>query len=328
MFNHIYIEEDALDYPLTKGICERFTSSQRIIIPHYKDLFNRSNQDWREQKRDQKLILAKKKDGFLYNGSEMTPAFGNTHFYYNGVILNCIYDCDYCYLQRMFPSAHVVIFVNHDDFAQAVHHESARINKPIYLAVSYDSDLLAFDKITGYSKLWIQEVYKNNNLTIELRTKSANYKTISVLKPSERVILAWSVSPESIIANYEPKTARLHQRIEMINRALSDGWPVRLCIDPVLYSDNWESVYRDFIHELAEKINLGRIKNINVGVFRMPHDFLKCIKKQRKDSAILFDDYQSQNGVLSYPNEIKEEIQSLLKIELAKVTDSAKIDWI
>ena len=35
-------------------------------------------------------------------------------------MFNCIYDCDYCYLQGMYPSANIVVFVNHEDFFDAV----------------------------------------------------------------------------------------------------------------------------------------------------------------------------------------------------------------
>ena len=31
-------------------------------------------------------------------------------------MLNCIYDCKYCFLQGMFNSANYLVFVNYQDF--------------------------------------------------------------------------------------------------------------------------------------------------------------------------------------------------------------------
>mgnify|MGYP006970641936 FL=1 len=30
-------------------------------------------------------------------------------------MMNCIYDCSYCYLKGMYPSGHMVLFVNIED---------------------------------------------------------------------------------------------------------------------------------------------------------------------------------------------------------------------
>ena len=65
-FSHIYVEDQAFNYPDTKLILDKFKNSEIIKINNYKEVFNRSGQNWRLQKKSQKLILAVKKDGFLY----------------------------------------------------------------------------------------------------------------------------------------------------------------------------------------------------------------------------------------------------------------------
>jgi spore photoproduct lyase len=59
-FSHIYIEESAKNYPLSKLAIKKFSKSTIIEINHYKDVFNRPNQDFQIQKSSMKLILAKK----------------------------------------------------------------------------------------------------------------------------------------------------------------------------------------------------------------------------------------------------------------------------
>ena len=76
-FSHIYIEDKARDYPLSKLAIEKFSKSTIIQISHYKDVFNRPNQDFQIQKSSMKLILAKKTAPFLYPASEMVQEFGS-----------------------------------------------------------------------------------------------------------------------------------------------------------------------------------------------------------------------------------------------------------
>jgi len=41
--------------------------------------------------------------------------------------LNCVYDCEYCYLQGMYPSANIVVFVNFEDFTNAADEKLAEL---------------------------------------------------------------------------------------------------------------------------------------------------------------------------------------------------------
>ncbi len=63
--------------------------------------------------------------------------------------MNCIFDCAYCYLKGMYPSANIVVFVNleEDIFAEV---ERVLENHPLYLCVSYDTDLLALEPLIGF----------------------------------------------------------------------------------------------------------------------------------------------------------------------------------
>ncbi len=95
---------------------ENKLSKTPIFINHYKDIFNRSHQDFAAQKKAPSLILAKKTGTLIYKGAPVCQNFGNEHFYYTSCMMNCIYHCDYCYLQGMYPSGHVVVFVNLEDY--------------------------------------------------------------------------------------------------------------------------------------------------------------------------------------------------------------------
>lgn len=65
----------------------------------------------------------------------------------------------------MYPSANIVVFVNLEDiFAQV---EQVLENHPLYLCVSYDTDLLAMEQIIGYAGEWCDFASKHENLKLK-----------------------------------------------------------------------------------------------------------------------------------------------------------------
>ena len=115
MFTTIYIEEQMADHPRTREICARFPRATRVQCQRYGEVFNPKAQDFRLQKRKPALILARKHDRRVLE----TPAgygIGGTDNYYFSHMLNCLYDCRYCFLQGMYRSAHHVLYVNYEDF--------------------------------------------------------------------------------------------------------------------------------------------------------------------------------------------------------------------
>jgi len=327
-FSHIYVEEEALDYPLAKDILHRFPDAVRIPVRRYQDVFARPRQQFAAQKRSQKLILAVKKAPFLYPGAKVCHDFGNSHFYYTSVALNCLYNCEYCFLQGMFPSANLVLFVNLDDYFADVDHLLKR--HPVYLSISYESDLLAMERLVPYTREWIRFASLRPELVIEVRTKSANYAALAGSfghpnTPPDNVILAWTLSPEEVIRRHEPLTPSLKARLASARQAIADGWKVRLCFDPVLHVRNWREQYRQCIEATFAALPAESVHDISIGLFRVPRDYLKTMRQQRPDSALLHYPYENRQGVLSYPEPLAEEMIRFVREVLEKHVPPDKI---
>jgi len=136
------VEDRAQDYDITRTVLAAFPESKVIPVGHYKDVFNRPGQDFLAQKETPKLILACRRERFLNEGSPMCERYGHSRFYYATMMMNCIYNCAYCYLQGMYPSANVVAFVNTEDYFQAVN----AILGLAYISFSYDTDILVLKR--------------------------------------------------------------------------------------------------------------------------------------------------------------------------------------
>ncbi|EMF79746.1 hypothetical protein LEP1GSC188_1592 [Leptospira weilii serovar Topaz str. LT2116] len=314
-FSHIYVEESAKYHPKTSEILSKFPESYTIPIDSYKEVFNPSSQSFQAQKRSPKLILAKRKEQFLYPGSGIAPSFGYQFFYYNALVLNCLYNCSYCYLQGMYPSANMVVFVNNEEYIQKTQ-EQLKLSKSLYLCISYDTDLLALENILGYCKEWILFAGSNPDLIVEIRTKSANFKSIADLKPTSNTILAWTLSPDFVIEEHEPLTPKLSSRLKNIKDALNAGWQVRLCFDPILNVPNWKSVYSEFVRKIFEEIPGEKLRDISLGIFRMNSDYFKNSKKRRPDSYLFYLPMNTHGGIKSYSEVLEKEMFTVLEKEL------------
>ena len=318
-FSHLYIERGAADYPLTRHIRDRFAKARVVEIDDYKAVFARPRQRFQAQKASMKLILAVKKDRFLYEGSGNSQNFSYDEFYYNTLMFNCVYNCEYCYLQGMYPSANIVVFVNLEDYFTATREGMrGRSNpaQPLYLCISYDTDLLAFESVVPYCRAWIEFAREEPDLLVEIRTKSAAYQNIKELPPADRVILAWTLSPEPGAARYEHGAAPLRRRLEAVQSAIEDGWPVRLCFDPVLAVPSWESMYGELVDEVVRRIDPAAVRDVTVGVFRMAKDHFQRMKRQRRDTPFLYDGYVQEGAPVTYPAERREAITTFMRRRL------------
>lgn len=322
-FSHIYIEEDAYRYPLTSQILAKFQSSIQIKIQNYKHIFNRPNQNFQEQKSSVKLILAVKKDNFYYRGSSVVNNYGFENFYYNTLILNCVYNCEYCYLQGMFSSGNIVVFVNLEDYFTET--EKLLADNPTYLCISYETDLLAMEDLVPYTSSWIKFAKKHPRLTLEIRTKSNKYNLIKHLEPCENVILAWTISPDEIVKRYESKTPTLNRRLSDVQLALCDGWRIRLCFDPILHVKNWKEIYGNFVDLIFSKISAEKVFDISLGTFRINADYLKKMKKLRPDSDILYYPFDRSGQLSTYSEGKVREIIEFMTNRIAKFYHKDKI---
>lgn len=315
-FSHIYIEDSARAYPLTAHVLSKFPRATCIEIDNYKEVFARSKQQFATQKQAAKLILAVKQPPFLYKGADVSQDFGNTHFYYTSSILNCLYNCEYCFLQGMFPGANVVIFVNIEDYFEEL--KQMLKQHPVYLSITYETDLLAFEHIAGLTAAWIQFATKEPDLTIEIRTKSVNIRALRHLSPPTNVILAWTISPHSVSERYEHKAPPLRARLAALEQALADGWQVRVCLDPILHVEHWQDVYRECIEQTFAVIPAEKIRDMSIGTFRISRDYLKKMRKERLDSVLLHDHYECREGVYSYSVEMTAMLLSFVNEQLLR----------
>ncbi len=322
-FSHIYVEEKIAEHALVKEWLSRLPGAEVIKIGHYKDVFSRAKQSYLRQHRSQSLILAAKEGRLVYDGAPVCQDFGNKHFYYTSCVMNCIYDCEYCYLKGMYPTANIVVFVNYENIFSEI--DRLLEEHEVYLCISYDSDLLALEHLTGLVKRFEEFASKREKLTIEVRTKCASAALWEHLEPAFQMIYAFSLSPEEVIREFEHGTPSLKERTACIRALIDRGFRVRLCFDPMIYVKDYPAVYQRMLNTVYEMLPLEKVFDVSVGSFRISKDYLKHMRRGNPDSAITQFPYENENGVCHYPKRLMADMEQFLTDDLQKHIEPEKI---
>lgn len=318
-FSHVYVEDKARSFPLTEEILKRNGNAVVIPIEHYKDVFDRPRQDTGAQKRSPALILAVREGSRIFKGAPVCQSFGQRNFYYSSSVMNCLFDCEYCYLKGMYPSSNIVVFVNFEDYEKDV---GVLLEEgSLYVCASYDTDLIALDGLTGLAGRWIGLAENNRDLLVELRTKAAPPS----LKNVPNVIYAFTVSPDEIARRYEKNVPSADDRLRAAARALDAGCNVRLCFDPMILTDNWQEIYGDLVDRAADVIDLSRLTDVSVGCFRISKEYLSSMRKKCLDSEIAWYPYVIRNGVAQYEEDTDRQMQEFMCRRLGRYIAEERI---
>lgn len=270
----LYIEKNLKPNQALENIYRLYPKAHRIECDRYGEIFNRKNQNFRLQKQSPSFILAHKQ-GQRILPVPQTYTLGKPHNYYFSHILNCLYDCRYCFLQGMYRSAHYVLFLNYSDFMDDLKHVIAKHPQGATFFSGYDGDSLALNYATSFIEHFIPFFESFPNHELELRTKSAAIGPLLKLKPLKNVIVAYSLNPTWVVNRFEHKTARLHQRLKALKQLQDQGWPIGLRFDPVLIFSGWQSHYAPFFDEVFSALDPNKIHSVTLGTFRAPKSIYK-----------------------------------------------------
>jgi spore photoproduct lyase len=162
------------------------------------------------------------------------------------------------------------------------------------------------ESLFGFAGKWMGFAAEQPALTVEIRTKSA---VVLPMKPAFNVIMAWTITP----GNYEKGAPSADKRLAALSKALDGGWPVRLCIDPVLPVHGWEDGLQRLTARIKQSIDVSRLHSVGAGGFRCSSAHYKRMRKHHPGSVITALPVAEQNGVITCPPEIETKIKSIVE---------------
>lgn len=308
MITNIYIEQAVVGHPRVKEITNRFPAAQKILCERYGEVFNPKAQNFRLQKQQPALILAEKHAHFSLPAPQ-GYGIGATQNYYFSHVLNCLYDCRYCFLQGMYQSANYVLFVNYEDYQQQISEICAATpDEAIHFFSGYDCDSLALEPVTGFAEHFLPFFADIPNAWLELRTKSTQVRSLLNRQPLPRCVVAFSLSPDAIANKVEAKAPSVEKRLDALCKLQQQGWQIGLRFDPLIYQSDYKVQYQQLFAEVFARINLEQLHSVSLGVFRLPENFFKKIHKLYPEEKLFASPLQQQQGMVSYQSELEQEM--------------------
>ncbi len=308
MIDTIYIEDGLDTDPRAARLLRRFPDATVVHCAHYAEVFNPAAQDFRLQKRRPALILAHKAGRHVLEAPAGFGIGGERNFYFSHM-LNCLYDCRYCFLQGMFRSAHYVLFVNFEDFQVAIDQTLARHpGEDCYFFSGYDCDSLALESLTGFAAEFVPFFAVRPNALLELRTKSVAVRSLLQQEAVPNVVVAYSFTPAPVAAAVEHGAPDVTSRIEALSKLAAAGWPLGIRLDPLLWYEGRRQGYDLLIRQLAAAIPAAALHSVSVGPLRFPRHMFQRIESMYPDDLLLAGPLQQRGGLTSYSEEREAEL--------------------
>ncbi|MFI3138031.1 MAG: DNA photolyase [Methylococcaceae bacterium] len=316
MITTLYIERNIQQHPRVLKICAQFPQARHIICERYGEVFNPKSQNFRLQKQQPALILAEK----FQQAVLPAPAgygIGATRNYYFSHMLNCLYDCRYCFLQGMYQSANYVVFINYEDFQQQILAICrAAPDEMLHFFSGYDGDSLALEPLTGFATHFVDFFAGIPNAWMELRTKSTQVRRLLNRPATSNTVVAFSLAPDAIAQKVEEKAPTLAKRLEALCKCQAHGWPIGLRFDPLLYVTDYQTVYADFFAQVFARIDVTRLHSVSLGVFRLPTGYFKKMHKLYPESRLFSGPLEQTAGMVSYQAELEQEMMQFCTQQL------------
>ena len=320
----IYVEEGLLAHPRVERIIRRRGEKARVIpVAHYREVFNPKGQNFRRQKNHPALILAEK------TGRRVLPTppgfgIGGVDNFYFSTLLNCLYDCRYCFLQGMYQSAHDVLFVNYEDFQQEVSTLAAQ-HPGAYFFTGYDSDSLAYEPVSQFVTEFYSFFASHSSVFFELRTKSTQIEALLSQAPLDNVIVAFSFTPALISQQLEHKVPSFERRIKVMRTLAQRGWKIGLRLDPLIYASDYKILYQELVHTIFKAISPLDVHSVSLGPLRFPQGMFKKLVHLYPEERLFAQPLVRDKKQYTYPKAIETQMRDTVLELLRPWVDSALI---
>lgn len=311
IFRRIFIQREALNFPLTARILSRSQAPWEIVDDSeaIKEELARYSDPIGEGKKILYLTLQK---GKFIKLCPCSPRVVGCGYLIINSTLGCPIDCSYCVLQAYLDDPWITIFVNEDKLEyslQPLFKDS--IPAGLRIGTGELGDSLALEYLTGQAQRLSQLFYRSLKAILELKTKTTYIEPWLSWPPSPHIVFAWSLNAEPIAKEEEKGAPAVGERIKAAGRLASLGHKVGFHFDPLVYFDQWEKEYERVIKQMFKSVPPESIRWLSLGSLRYPEDFRRIIFSRFRQKVIFISEMiLGQDGKFRYFKPLRLKIYS------------------
>ncbi len=328
-FTQVFYEPAALDYPLGKDLNARFSHLDWIPIQSHNNipaLRQNPNKSFPGMKR------------YLIIGIRKSLRYTENHKVSDYIVpytsSGCSAMCLYCYLVCHYNKcAYLRLFVNREAMMQKLIKTAKEADQDLVFEIGSNSDLVLENTITNNLVWTIEQFAKHERGTITFPTKFDMVQPLLSLDHRRRVIARMSVNPREVIERIEFGTSALNKRIHAVNTLCDAGYRVGILIAPVVLLDNYQSMYKRLIEQLADELTQRTQKQIRIEIIFMTYSYVhRVINREAFPSAV--DLYNTDlmtgrgYGRYCYRQDARHEAEQFLRAQLGQALPNVPILYV
>jgi spore photoproduct lyase len=265
----IWVDQDALDEPLTREILEKLPTVEVFSGESCAEQFHLLGLDADPILRGKRVLRLLKNRGAFVKPCPGTPQYLCCGLEILHIGQGCPMDCRYCALQVYFNRPVLEVFVNIDDLMDAMRlHLEREPGKFHRICTGEFTDSLALDHMTGLSRRLVEFFSGRKNASLEIKTKTDFVEPLLKMDPGGRVVVSFSVNSGQVTSSEERRAAKLEARLAAAVLARRAGYRIGFHFDPIIPLPGWEEGYGATIDRIFEAIEPTAIAWISLGVLR------------------------------------------------------------
>lgn len=327
-YTKVYYEPNSLKYPLGQKLKEKFSHLEWIPIASHnsiKELQERENKDFIQMKSY--LIIGIRKT------HKYTSNYKLSDFLVPFTSSGCSAMCLYCYLVCSYNKcSYLRLYVNTEEIMDKLIKWSHKTEKPCTFEIGSNSDLILENTITHNLEEMIEKFAEKGRGFLTFPTKFDRIEPLLTLNHKGKTIIRMSLNPQYIIEKVEIGTSSLEKRIHALNELCKYGYPVGIVLAPVIFVDNWQSLYIELLDQLKEKLSVGVQKKMFIEVIFMTYSYVhRAINDQAFPSALKLYNKDLMTGgsrKYYYKKDVREKAEIFLRNEIEKRFPSPNILYI
>ena len=215
---------------------------------------------------------------------------------------NCGYGCSYCSIQSFFDGKQISF---DKGFAAKLKGLELDAEKTYHIGTGQSSDSLMWGNSHGVLDALIDFARNNPNVTLELKTKSANVNHLLRMDAPKNILCTWSLNTPTLIQYEEHGTATLDKRLNAARKVADAGFLVGFHFHPIVHYDHWQQDYELVVEQLCSLFEPEEVAMVSMGTLTYIKSVIREIRKRAIPTQILKMPMVDSDGKQSYPDEIK-----------------------
>ena len=328
LFDSVYYEPAALNYPLGSFLREKYASLPWTEIQSHNNipaLRAASNREFPRLKRH--LIVGVRKTHRYTENHKVSD------YLVSYTSSGCTAMCLYCYLVCNYNKcAYLRVFVNREEMMDRLTRTANAAPDTHVFEIGSNSDLILENTVTNNLPWTIEEFARRADGKLTFPTKFDMVEPLLHLDHQEKTVFRMSVNPAKLIRTVELGTSSLNDRIKAVNAMCEAGYPVGLILAPVMLVSGWEALYEELLIALAEELS-NRVKRTGfIEVILMTYSFVQnAINREAFPNAPLLYTAEQMigrgRGKYRYREAFRTEAENFLRERLVRYLPNMPIRY-